>query len=171
MTQRRQDKMRQQKREKQTARGWTHLLLPVMVSVEEVSAQVDADCEILLPGVDLGLQTLVVFHQQFHTRHISVKQTYVPMMIDILHHIVTLHKASRSKIKGIVKENGPNPIQIFKRLRWHKKAWNFFPKYLNRSIRMLSRSQNSLNLNIRPKNVKAAIVHQSESSHMMACSW
>ena len=46
-----------------------------MSAVDQVLAEVDTDGKVLVSSIDLGLESLMVVHQQLHTRHVPAAQS------------------------------------------------------------------------------------------------
>jgi len=56
-----------------------------VVAGEQLLAQRDARPEVVLPGVDLGLEALVVVHQQLHAGHVPRLLRGVHLADEVLH--------------------------------------------------------------------------------------
>jgi len=80
-----------------------YLVRAIVFAVKEVLAQVDADGEVLLAGVHLGLQTLVVVHQQLNSRHVAWLLLGVHLPRDVIHpeQQVTHHVEEAVQVAGV----------------------------------------------------------------------
>jgi len=69
------------------------LLRSWMPAMDQVLAEVDTYSEVLGPSINLGLETLMVVHQQLHPRHVTVTQSFSPAMSHSPHsQLAPLHR-------------------------------------------------------------------------------